>query len=311
MAITTELDKFRKLTIISLFYDDDLLDTFVLKGGNALNIVYGVNNRASMDIDVSMENDFTKEELNQIEIKLKESFQQVFGEAGYHVFDFELEPHPLRLHPEYKSFWGGYRLEFKIIEEEKYQSLCGDIEKMRRQATVVGPNQKRIIQVDISKYEYTAPKDLQDVDGYSIYVYTPLMVVYEKLRAICQQMDEYRKIVPTNQKQRARDFFDIYSIVNHFGLHDEIYTHENVEILKQIFAVKKVPLELLGKINNYREFHRDGFNAVRDTATNQRLESYDFYFDWVVRLVSPLEYLWKDDQAEQEISAGIESQKPS
>jgi len=48
------IDEIRKLAIIALFSDDDLMDTLVLKGGNALTFAYNVSNRASIDVDVSM-----------------------------------------------------------------------------------------------------------------------------------------------------------------------------------------------------------------------------------------------------------------
>ncbi|MDA5111008.1 nucleotidyl transferase AbiEii/AbiGii toxin family protein [Brevibacillus thermoruber] len=59
--LTAEADKLRKLAIISLFSDDELMDILVLKGGNALNIAYKINDRASMDIDLSMDSDFEED----------------------------------------------------------------------------------------------------------------------------------------------------------------------------------------------------------------------------------------------------------
>jgi predicted nucleotidyltransferase component of viral defense system len=64
-----ELDRFeqiKKLTLIGLFSDDDLMDTLVLKGGNALDIVYRIAARASIDIDLSIENDFEITQLGRI-----------------------------------------------------------------------------------------------------------------------------------------------------------------------------------------------------------------------------------------------------
>ena len=52
----------RKLAIISLFADDRLINTFVLKDRNPIGIVYGITDRASIDIDVSMPNEFKPEE---------------------------------------------------------------------------------------------------------------------------------------------------------------------------------------------------------------------------------------------------------
>ncbi len=56
--ILETIKQIRKLVIISLFADDELMNTFVLKGGNAIDIIYGLSDRASIDIDVSMAKDF-------------------------------------------------------------------------------------------------------------------------------------------------------------------------------------------------------------------------------------------------------------
>jgi len=51
------LEEIKRLVIIAMFSDDDLMDRFVLKGGNALDLAYKVSTRASMDVDLSMESD--------------------------------------------------------------------------------------------------------------------------------------------------------------------------------------------------------------------------------------------------------------
>jgi hypothetical protein len=38
-----DLEEFKKLVIIALFSDADLMQTFVLKGGNLLDVVYGIS----------------------------------------------------------------------------------------------------------------------------------------------------------------------------------------------------------------------------------------------------------------------------
>ena len=52
------LDEIRRLIIIAVCSDDFLLDTLVLKGGNALSLIHGVGQRSSVDIDFSIESDF-------------------------------------------------------------------------------------------------------------------------------------------------------------------------------------------------------------------------------------------------------------
>jgi predicted nucleotidyltransferase component of viral defense system len=48
-----DLEEVRRLTIIALFSDDELYEQIVLKGGNALNLVYGLSSRTSLDLDFS------------------------------------------------------------------------------------------------------------------------------------------------------------------------------------------------------------------------------------------------------------------
>lgn len=282
------LDKIRKLVIIALFSDDELMNKFVLKGGNALNIVYDISNRASIDIDVSMENDFAKDELEDIKERLEQELIITFGMENYRVFDVKLFPQPHRQDSRKNKFWGGYRLEFKIIEEEKYNE---DIEFMRRNAEVIDSGQKKTFKVDISKYEYCKDKIESELDGFTIYVYSPLMLIYEKLRAICQQLEDYIEMLRTNRRGRAQDFFDIYIIIEEWDKFSKtaLYKYENLLMLKEIFEIKKVPLNFLTKIEQDREWHRDSFNRVQATADpSYDLKDYDFYFDYIVELADNL-----------------------
>lgn len=304
MSTLDRLNAIRELVIISLFYDDDFLSLFVLKGGNALNLIYNINNRSSMDIDVSMENDFTPEELGTVKDKLHSAFNSVFNESGYQVFDFKMYSTPEKVRAEYEQFWGGYTVELKIIETEKYKQLNGSLDQIRRNATVVGLSQERKLTIDISKYEFVAPKKLTEVGGYGVYVYTPVMVIYEKLRAICQQMEEYREIVKTNRKGRARDFFDIYSVVERWRSPVDVYDEHNIKLISAIFSIKQVPIGFLSLIKNYREFHRDSFSVVQDTVNVDRLESYDFYFDYVTNMANQI--LEKLLLSDEEIASTVE-----
>ena len=53
-----DFDEIRRLTITALFSDDELYDEIVLKGGNAISLVYGYGSRGSLDLDFSIEQDF-------------------------------------------------------------------------------------------------------------------------------------------------------------------------------------------------------------------------------------------------------------
>lgn len=60
------LDKIKLLTLRALMHDEKLMYGLVLKGGNALQLVYDITDRASMDIDFSIEGDFTESDYNRI-----------------------------------------------------------------------------------------------------------------------------------------------------------------------------------------------------------------------------------------------------
>lgn len=286
-----EIMETKKMVIKALFSVDCLYDHLVLKGGTALEIL-GFNQRASMDIDFSIEGSFKKEELENLRNSIEDSLKVKFNEKGLDIIDVKLLESPTKMSPEKEKYWGGYDLEFKIIESKDcdlFEKGEMDFDGLRRRSKVINPsNQKRKFQVDISRYEHCENKQEMELEGYQIYIYSPLMIVYEKLRAICQQDKEYKKSEGVSIRPRARDFFDIYSVLeeNHDDyIYKKIRERDNLEMIKEMFRLKKVSIDSLGNINQSREFHRESFTEVKDTVTNQdRIETYDYYFDYVVRL---------------------------
>lgn len=283
----------RKLAIIAAFSDDVLLEKLVLKGGNALDLIHGVSFRGSVDLDFSMEDDFSEEEFAGLGERLEKSLRETFESEGYRAFDVRIEKRPPNLTTDAMSFWGGYQIEFKVIEHEQLKAAGNDLDKMRRWSTVVAPGDKKKFRIDISKAEWCGAKRSEEIDGYTIYVYTPEMIVIEKIRAICQQMPEYGRIVhSTSQSPRARDFFDIYELLKKFPI--DLTREESLEMVRSIFEAKRVPLEFIGAVESTREFHRQGFEALRDTVRpDADLRDFDFYFDRVVEICNQLESLWK------------------
>ena len=85
------LDKIKRLAIIAMFSDDDLMDQLVLKGGNALDVVYNVTPRASLDLDFSIPTEFKPSELSYIQSRIKSILEEVFNENGYNVFDLRFK----------------------------------------------------------------------------------------------------------------------------------------------------------------------------------------------------------------------------
>ncbi len=68
---------------------------------------------------------------------------------------------------------------------------------------------------------------------------------------------------------------------------------DNVQLIKQIFDIKKVPVEWIGIINMFREYHKADFQSVIDTVKPEvELKDFDFYFDYVIEKCKSLESLW-------------------
>jgi len=284
------LDQIKRLAIMAMFSDDELFEQLVLKGGNAMDLIHRLSSRASVDLDFSMQHDFT-DGLEAFCGRVERALTKTYRPNGWEVFDVKMEEKPNELPKDMANFWGGYSVEFKLIETDKFEALRGDASNLRRHALKIGQGQKFLI--DISRFEYTLGKKEADLDGYRIYVYSPEMIVCEKLRAICQQMDEYGPVVRRKRRggARARDFLDIYILVETLQL--DISQEKNRGILVEMFKLKRVPLHFLGLIDNYREFHRVDFPAVTATIKpGEKIESYDFYFDYVLKIVDQLKPLW-------------------
>lgn len=213
------LNKIKRLTIAALVADEHLMSILVLKGGNAIDIAYNISNRGSIDIDFSMANDFTDEEKKRMARQVSSLLDKEFQKEGMRVFDLKFLEKPKIIADSVKDFWGGYLIEFKTIGSEKFEELKNDEDALTRNATPIMDDNSPKFTVDISKYEYIGNAKPKDIDGSTVYVYSPEMLAIEKLRAICQQISEYKDIVVSmTAKSRARDFYDIYNLTEAFKL---------------------------------------------------------------------------------------------
>jgi len=275
----------RRLVIISMFSDDDLFQRLTLKGGNAVNLVYGFGSRSSVDVDFSIEDDF--DDIEDSKRRIFRALRIRFAEVRHTVFDEKFERRPAQSDVA-SGKWGGYQIEFKLMESAGFEAASADKERARREAIIVGPENQRIFKIQISKHEFCTGKVEAELDDYTIVVYTPAMIAIEKLRAICQQMPGYtRRLHPI---PRARDFIDIYSTV--VGANIALGNSHSHELVRNIFAAKEVNLGLIGEIKNQREFHRQDWPSVELTVSGE-LKDFDFYFDFVVDQTRLLESLWK------------------
>jgi len=279
MAIS--LEEVRRRILIALFSDDELMDALVLKGGNALALIYKVGSRASLDMDFSVQAAFS--DVQKTGERIFQGLKREFGAIGYVVFDQKFEIKPSNRRPQLPDWWGGYIVEFKLAERALYEKLQDDIEGLRRRSEVLGPLHKRKYTIDISQNEFCEGKVERQIDDYIIYVYSLEMIAAEKMRAICQQMPEYEF---GNKTPRARDFYDIRQIVTQNGI--DLTTEENLRLLSAIFAAKQVPLEFLDEIYKYRDFHALDWPSVEASIAG-KTEDFDSHFDFVVELASAIQ----------------------
>lgn len=292
MAINVEeVDKIKKILIASIASDDELMEQMVLKGGNAISLGYGLSERPSYDLDYSLEDDFKDHEL--VFERLKELISDGLNTNNYHLFDFTYKVKPMS-QTQNHDFWGGYEILFKVISLDKWKEYNQDIEKARRGGSVIfHENGSPTFSIDISKFEYVEKKQLTTINDINLYIYLPLLIVAEKIRALCQKVPEYTTEILHQKRQplksRARDFYDIYILKEHFPFdHNE---EGFIETLNNVFEAKRVPMEYVYRIKDMKEYHASDFLSVKETSTDSILKDndFDFFFNYVIDIINDLD----------------------
>ena len=285
-----ELEDIRKTIIVAIASDDILMERLVLKGGNALDLVYQWGERSSLDIDFSMEADFSDQiELDAMKLRLFRALRDRFDSANLIVFDERLEDRPRTGGGPGQNTWGGYNATFKLISKDQFFRLGGTLgvppseevlNGIRRQAQISSPSFQRSFLIEISKFEFTKNKVLRDVGSYNCYVYSPAMIAIEKFRAICQQLPGYT--LRSHPTPRPRDFYDIHTISTHAQI--DLTGLENLVLVEGIFAAKEVPLSLLQEIDNSenRDFHEQQWLSVVNSVRGRIPHEFNYYFDFVI-----------------------------
>ena len=285
----TLVNKIKRLAIIALASDDDLIETIVLKGGNAIDLAYsgshGAVSRTSFDLDFSIAGGDFQADLETITARIERTLVQTYAENGYVVIDYHFFVRPAVARPQTADFWGGYLVEFKVMEQREFDALPADapLDAQRRRTITLHPGQSNKFQIEFSKFEYVGEGSRKpiDVDGYTVYVYTPEMIVFEKVRAICQQLPQYAAIIPSHSpRARARDFYDIHLIMESQGV--RIGSPASRALLQHIFHAKRVPLTFLQELRQHRSLHQADWENVKATvAQTETVQPFDFYFDYV------------------------------
>ena len=277
------INKIKTIVATSLASDDDLMKIMILKGGNAISMGYGLSDRPSYDLDYSLEEDF--EDFSEISDRLKELLVDGFETNNLHLFDYNAKQKPMS-QTNNLDFWGGYEISFKIIEQSKFKEI-GEDENIARSKYALRLNESGspVFSIDISKFEYVGEnKQLREVDGIGIYMYLPELLIAEKIRALCQRLPEYTTNILVQKekklKARARDFFDIYILLEEFPF--DFNSESFKETLKSVFDAKKVPLEYVKKIRSMYELHRQDFISIQATTSDKELKNkdFDFFFNY-------------------------------
>jgi hypothetical protein len=255
------VNKIKRLAIIALASDDELSEAIVLKGGNAIDLAYsnqdGAVSRTSFDLDFSLADGDFLGDLQVIKGRIEKTLVQTYAENGYVVLEYKFIIKP-KVKPQVADFWGGYLVEFKVVEQHVFDQPAANSSAPRRNFIPLRPNNSSKFQIEFSKFEYIGEGSRRPikVDGYTVHVYTPEMIVFEKVRAICQQLPQYAQIIPSHTpRARARDFYDIHLIMESQGI--TCSSAESRALLQHIFDAKRVPMAFLQEMVNNKAIHRD------------------------------------------------------
>lgn len=276
-----------RIAVVAVAADDELQPVLVLKGGTAIQLIHQVGFRASQDIDFSIRdgNDEDRRMDQLLSKRLQGALESRFDAAGYDAFDFEFQR-------EGGAENSGYTALIRVIERGVAEKKVLDLVAKGR-----GPTPDRVrdlrrmlgrqVKIELSKREHVEGNVARDIEGFEVRVYTPTMIVAEKLRALCQQMPGQR-IHPT---ARARDFYDVHALVVG-ATRVDLDLKQSKELVAAMFEAKDVPITLLGRLAETREFHRTSWESVRNSVVGEQLAEFDFYFDFVVSETKKLQTLW-------------------
>jgi hypothetical protein len=89
--------KVKRLTVVAMFTDTERLDLVELKRENALDFVFKVSSRASIDLDFSVPAALERDVLDGIKQRPKAAFNETFRPAEFQPFGFTVAEKPLKV----------------------------------------------------------------------------------------------------------------------------------------------------------------------------------------------------------------------
>lgn len=271
------IDDAVRSVLVGIYSSNTLSDRMYLKGGQALRVSQNLRARFSKDSDFSIEGVVGNEEAFFKE--LKESIASEFLRLDLYVIDFEFVRKP-KFKPEgTPDFWQGWAVEFKLITRDQI-----NLTKDRQSASAIVPegSQSNKILIDISEMEYCGSFEMVKVESVEVKVYSRVLLVVEKIRAICQSHPDYKYRL--KKSNRARDFFDIEQLCSKSiveGAYEEL-VNKCRENLDKVFDAKEVPPELILKCVNEESFFESqkfGWEEVKSTVSTK--EDFSYYFQFL------------------------------
>jgi len=278
----------RREIICAVAEDEGIGKVLVLKGGNALALVHGFGARTSLDLDYSLK-DFATVAESDLSQGILRALTNRLSRSSLRVFDWKFSKRPTKASPTRPPGWGGFRGEFKVVGEALWNRHNGQLDPLRKVAWGVAPGGRssRIFKLDLSGNEWTDGAEVICVEDIGVLVYSLPLMAAEKLRALCQQMEEYPHV--NMARPRPRDYFDLHAMVTEGSVY--LKSDEFARTLRKVFAAKEVGLSLLQRLPAYRDYHREGWASVVDSIPFDSSRDFDDYANFVEREIQKLESL--------------------
>jgi Nucleotidyl transferase AbiEii toxin, Type IV TA system len=237
------LETIRRALLEALARDPELTSRLVLKGGNALALVHRIGNRASLDIDYSLEDEIT--DATELGNRMHACLREAVGAFGLELFDWSFDARPREPRDDRAAIWGGYVAMFKLVDES-VRRASDDVQDWRRRSVTNGESAQspRSFIIELSRNEWCEGAiEFEIAPHVRVRIYTLEMIAAEKLRALRQQMPECgQRRVPA---RRPRDFYDIWAISTEGGV--DLANPAGRRLIASVFGAKQVPIRLMAR----------------------------------------------------------------
>lgn len=266
--------------ILAVFSSPHLRPMLFLKGGAALRLLEPGQPRLSLDIDFST--DTTIGDPESFFGEMATALQDHFFKLGLDAIDARHVRRPRRPRAGRDGFWGGWVFSFKL---SPHSDADESLEKRIRQAMIPTGSHSSKIEIQLSEHEYCEIIDTIKMGQVEINLYSPALMVLEKIRAICQQHPAYRFSL---NKNRARDFFDIFTLLK-TQRNDPKFILDLAYHIDAVFEAKQVPLTIAIEGGMFEPDFIDGqefgFLSVRDAVRGGKVQDFSFYVEQLKILV--------------------------